>query len=285
MSAQNNPFGDEPNTGHIWDGNLRELTNTPPKWWMYGLHASWIFVLSYFILYPSIPLVTTHTKGLLNWTSIREYKADLKEVEDIKAQYEARIAALPVEDILQDKELTTYITHSGKVLFGDKCSACHGAGGAGRPGFPVLADDDWLYGGSIEQIYETISGGRGGQMPAFASSLTGEEIADVARHILALSEGKEYLPGKEIFEGKGTCSMCHGEDGSGNQSMGAANFRDRIWRFGGSEGEIRRTITHGVNDSEDPDTRHEMMPSFENRLSEAAIKKLAVYVHQFGGGQ
>lgn len=285
MSAKNNPFGDEPNTGHIWDGNLRELTNAPPKWWMYGLHASWIFVLSYFILYPSIPLVTTHTKGLLDWTSIREYKADLKEVEDIRAQYEARIAALPVEEIAQDKELTTYITHSGKVLFGDNCAACHGAGGAGRPGFPVLADDDWLYGGSIEQIYESISEGRSGQMPAFASSLTGEEITDVTRHILALSDGKEHLPGKEIFEGKGTCNICHGDDGSGNQFMGAANFRDRIWRFGGSEDEIRRTITHGVNDSEDPDTRREMMPSFKGRLSETVIKKLAVYVHQFGGGQ
>jgi cytochrome c oxidase cbb3-type subunit 3 len=285
MSAQNNPFGDEPNTGHIWDGNLRELTNPPPKWWMYGLHASWIFVLAYFILYPSIPLLTTHTKGVMNWTSIREYKDGLKEVEDIKAQYEARIAALPVEDILKDKELATYIAHSGKVLFGDNCSACHGAGGAGRPGFPVLADDDWLYGGSIEQIYESISGGRSGQMPAFAASLTEAEIADVTRHILALSEGKEHSPGKEIFEGKGTCSACHGEDGGGNQIMGAANFRDRIWRFSGDEEQIRRTIAHGVNDSEDPETRREVMPSFEDRLSEPVIKKLAVYVHQFGGGQ
>jgi len=252
---------------------------------MYGLHASWIFVLGYFILYPSIPLLKTHTRGVLNWTSIHEYKEGLKEVEDIKARYEQRIAAMPVDAILKDQELVTYVTHSGKVLFGDNCAACHGAGGAGRPGFPVLADDDWLYGGTIDRIYESISEGRGGQMPAFATSLTKEEIAEVARHVIAMNHDKEYPPGKVIFEGKGTCTGCHGEDARGNQDIGSKNLRDHIWRFSGAEDQVRYTITHGVNDPDDPETRRETMPSFKNKLTEKDIKKLAVYVHEFGGGQ
>lgn len=286
MSDKNNPY-DVPDTGHVWDDSLRELTNPPPKWWMLGLHASWICVVLYSILYPTWPLIHTHTKGVLGWTSIREYKEGLGEIEAVRAKYEERLKGMPAAAILADAELANYTVRSAKVLFGDNCAACHGAGGQGNPGFPVLADDDWLYGGSVETIQETITNGRQGMMPAQASLLSEQEIADVTKHVQALSSGGEHEPGKAVFMGKGGCFGCHGMDAKGIQPLGSANLTDGIWRFTpGTEDSIKHTITHGVNDPGDPQTRRAIMPTFGGgKLSDTDIKKLAVYVHELGGGQ
>ncbi len=286
MSENSNPFGDEPNTGHIWDDNLRELTNQPPKWWMIGFWASIGLVVLYSILYPMWPLINTHTKGILGWTSIKEYKEDLKEIEAMRAKYEQQLPGKSAAEILADPELKQYVVRSAKVLFGDNCAACHGSGGQGNPGFPVLADDDWLYGGTIDKIVETITNGRQGMMPAHGSRFSEQQIEDLAKHVKALSTGGEHAPGKALFEGEAGCFACHGMDGKGNQALGAANLTDGIWRFGnGSLEDIKYTITHGVNDASDPKTRNAVMPTFGKRLSETDIKKLAVYVHELGGGQ
>jgi len=288
VSDEKNPFPNEGNTGHIWDENLRELTNPPPKWWMYGLHASWIVVVLYTIIYPSWPLLTTHTKGIMGWTAINEYKEDMQEIEAIRGQYEEQLAALTANEILENDELKSYTIKSAKVLFGDNCAACHGSGGAGNPGYPVLADDDWLFGGNIDTIVQSISYGRQGNMPAHTGTLTDQEISDVAQHVVAMSKGEEHAAGKAIFTGKGACFACHGMDGKGNHLMGSANLTDPIWRFGdGSVESVVYTIAYGVNDPRYPnETLNAVMPAFGGtKLSDHDIKKLAVYVHQFGGGQ
>ena len=284
MSKKENSTKAE-DTGHLWDGNLRELTNQPPRWWMICLYISLAWVLVYFILYPSIPLVNGYTKGILGWTQIKEYKEDLKVVEDIRAPFESKIETMSAAEILADSELSAYAVRSTNVLFGDRCSPCHGNGGAGNPGYPVLADDDWLYGGSVDNIQQTISMGRQGAMPGFAGNSTEQEIDDMAKHVVALSKGSEHAAGKDLFMTKG-CAGCHGMDAKGLSFMGSANLTDAIWRFTpGNEESVKYTISHGVNNTMDKDTRVATMPSFENQLSETEIKKLAVYAYKLGGGQ
>lgn len=273
-------------TGHVWDDDLRDLVNPPPKWWLFGLYASGLFVLGYMLLYPALPLLTTHTKGVMGWTAIKEYKEGKQEIDAKRAPFETRIKTMSAKEILADKDLVSYVTRSAKVLFGDNCSACHGAGGQGNPGFPVLADDDWLYEGSVEKIEESITLGRNGMMTAHGATLSAKEIDDVSQHVLALSTGGEYAPGKAVFMSS-DCTACHGADAKGMTAMGSANLTDKIWRFSGNLDAIKYTITHGVNDPSDPQTRVAQMPSFGSagKLSADEIKKLAVYVHQLGGGK
>lgn len=284
MSDEKDP-NKTPDTGHVWDGNLRELTNQPPRWWMNTLYLSGVFLVVYFILYPAIPTFTGYTKGVLDWTQMKRYQETTAEIEAIRAPYEEKIKSMSAVEILADRELVDYVKHSGKVLFGDRCSPCHGGGGAGNPGYPVLADDNWLFGGSIETIQQTITNGRKGMMPGFGASLSEQQLDDLAQHVIAMSKGGEHAPGKELFVNTG-CGGCHGMDGKGMQMMGAANLTDAIWRFMPATLEsVKYTIAYGVNAPGAKETRNAEMPAFQNQLSESDIKKLAVYVHQLGGGQ
>lgn len=276
---------DAPDTGHVWDGNLRELTNQPPKWWMNTLYLSGLFMVVYFILYPSIPLLDGWTKGVLGWTQMKRLNETVAQIEEVRAPFENKLKGMSAAAILADDELSNYTIASAKVLFGDRCSPCHGAGGSGNPGYPVLADDDWLYGGSIDTIKQSIANGRRGMMPGFGAMLNEQQSSDLAKHMIALSKGSEHAAGKELFVAQG-CVGCHGMDGKGMQMMGAANLTDAIWRFApGTEESVKYTINHGVNAPGAKETRNAEMPSFQQQLSETDIKKLAVYVHKLGGGQ
>jgi len=282
MADKNNPYS-VPDTGHVWDDNLRELLNPPPKWWMLGLYASLAVVIAYGIFYPMVPLVSTHTKGVLGWTSIKEYKEDLAAIEDVRGVYEKQLQEKKTTPaaILADEELKTYTLNSAKVLFGDNCAACHGSDAKGNEIYPNIADDDWLYGGSVETIQTTITNGRKGFMPAHGNTLSEAEITSLAEAIKAgnPTSAPEYA--------QAACIGCHGPQGKGKQIMGSANLTDDIWRFGnGSLEAIKYTITHGVNAPNDEQTRIAQMPTFGGgKLSETDIKKLAVFVHQLGGGQ
>ncbi|MCW9014480.1 MAG: cytochrome-c oxidase, cbb3-type subunit III [Gammaproteobacteria bacterium] len=280
--SDENKFPGENNTGHIWDDNLRELLNDPPTWWRIGFHASWILVVVYTLLYPSWPLINTHFKGLMGWTSINEYKTDLQSIEDVRAPYENKLKNMTAAEILADDSLSNYVVRSAKVLFGDNCSACHGSGGQGIPNFPVLADDDWLYGGTIADIEMSITAGRQGMMPANAAMVNNEEADKLANAILAGNITTEPL-----YMEKG-CVGCHGPDGKGIAPLGSANLTDSIYRFASANqlASIKQTILHGVNDPVDTETHNAVMPSFGGtKLNETDIKKLAVYVHKLGGGK
>ena len=279
MSDKSNPYS-APDTGHVWDDNLRELLNQPPKWWMIGFYASLLLVVVYFIIYPAIPLVNTHTKGITGWTAIGEYKQDMQAIESVRAQYEDKLGGMSAAAILADDELSEYVVRSGKVLFGDNCAACQGTEGAGNQGFPVLNDDDWLYGGSIQAIEQSIINGRTGSMPAH--SMSDAELNKLAEAIVAGNPA-----GEALFSEKG-CFACHGADGKGMHALGAANLTDGIYRFASDDNlaSVKYTITHGVNFPADAQTRNAVMPKFGGgKLSDAEIRKLAVYVHKLGGGQ
>ncbi len=288
---------DVTDTGHVWDEDLRDLTNQPPKWWMLGLTASGIWVIIYLLLYPSIPIafgMNDHFKGLLHWTAIGELREDQAAVDAVRKKYEDKIKAMAPAAILADRELSEYVTRSGKVLFGDNCAACHGQNGVGiadKDGYiaPILNDDDWLYGGTIDKIQETISGGRQAMMIAHSATLNEQQIDQLANWVKASSEGRgdapEVATGKATFQTAG-CTACHGPDAKGMQALGSANLTDKVWRFSGSLEGIKYTIAHGVNFPGDPKTRVAVMPSFKaaGKLSDTEIKKLAVYVYKFGGG-
>jgi cytochrome c oxidase cbb3-type subunit 3 len=282
--ADKNPFPGENNTGHIWDDNIRELANPPPRWWMIAFWASIIWWIAYGVLYPMWPIGEEPTKGILGWSSMQEYQEGLAEVEAVRAEYEEQIQALSAKEILADPGLTAYTVASAKVLFGDNCAACHGTGGQGNPGFPVLADDDWLYGGAVDNIIQTLQMGRKGIMTAHGKILSEEEIDSLAEAIVA---GKPTSDPN--FTNKG-CIACHGMDGKGMQVLGSANLTDGIYRFQPESGEslldsVKYTIKYGVNDATEPKSREAVMPKFGDRLADNEIKKLAVYVYQFGGGQ
>jgi cytochrome c oxidase cbb3-type subunit 3 len=281
--AENNPFPGENNTGHVWDDDLRELENPPPSWWMLAFWASIAGWVIYGILYPSWPFLGEkgYNKGILGWTQMQEYNAGVDEITAKRAEFEDKIAGMSAKQILNDANLAAYTEAATKVLFGDNCAPCHGGGGQGGPGYPVLADDDWLYGGAIETIEMTVTNGRKGIMTAHGKILSDAEIDALAKAVVAGNPAAEPL-----FLSKG-CIACHGMEGKGMAALGSADLTDSIWRFDEEDklASAKYTITHGVNDATDPMTRQAEMPKFGDRLSKDDIKKLAVYVHKLGGGQ
>ncbi|WP_207063913.1 cytochrome-c oxidase, cbb3-type subunit III [Motiliproteus sp. SC1-56] len=282
--ADKNPFPGENNTGHVWDDNIRELRNPIPRWWMIGFWISLAWWVAYGILYPMIPMGESWSKGVLGWSMVGEYQEGLEQVEKVRAKYEEQIAGLSAEEILADEGLTAYTVASSRVLFGDYCAACHGSGGQGGDIFPVLADDDWLYGGSVATIQQTITNGRRGMMIGHGSMLSEQEIATLASLVADWDGASEEA--RTLYQSKG-CFGCHGADGKGIQALGSANLTDAVWRFSDLDpvASATYTITHGVNDPNQPKTREAVMPAFNERLSENEIKKLAVYVYKLGGGQ
>jgi cytochrome c oxidase cbb3-type subunit 3 len=307
MSDNHNSAGGVPTTGHVWDDDLADYVNQPPKWWMLGLTASALWVVIYWTMYPAIPVAISGTyfqgvglPGSGKWSAIKELAQDQKVLDDARGKWENKLKDMTPAAILADADLSEYVTRSGKVLFSDNCAACHGQNGVGteqkgakfavrEQGLmaPRLNDDDWLYGGKIDDIHTSITGGRQGMMVAHKDTLTAQQIDDVAKYVKALSEGKgdSEAAGKKVFA-ESDCTACHGADGKGISAMGSANLTDKIWRFDGSLEGIKHSIAYGVN-SGDANARIAIMPNFTSagKLSAVEMKKLAVYVYKFGGGQ
>ena len=270
-------------TGHEWDG-IRELNNPLPRWWLWTFYATIVWALAYTIAYPAWPLISSATSGVLGWSSRGELRAELTAAEASRAEYAARVAELPIDEIMADDTLRQFATSAGAAAFRVNCVQCHGSGAAGSPGYPNLNDDEWLWGGTAEDILYTIAHGvrfagndetRYSEMTAFADILDREEIATVAAYVKSLSEGGDIAgPGADIYADN--CSSCHGETAKGEPSLGAPDLTDAIWLYGSSIEEITTQIRT---------PRHGVMPAWQARLGETTVKELAVYVHSLGGGQ
>jgi cytochrome c oxidase cbb3-type subunit 3 len=294
MSEHKNPFPGENNTGHFWDdeNDIRELDNRPPRWYMQSMFVGIIAIVIYSIYYPSIPWFGDHYKGAVGWTQITEMNEKVAELEAHRverfAKEEADISQKTVQEILANDELKTYAVKTARVLFGDNCAACHGAAGQGNEGFPVLADDDWLYGGKIGTIYTTIVKGRKGNMPAKMGGVTEKEAGVLADFLIATGKGEQgSAAGKTLYMSKG-CVGCHAPNMKGMQVLGSVNLSDGIYRFKAKDqkASIVRTIMFGVNQA-NPHSRKVEMPKFGDSkvISASQLKKLAIYVHQLGGGE
>ncbi len=275
-------------TGHEWDG-IKELNTPLPRWWVYTFYLTILWAVGYWFVYPAWPLLTSYTGGLLHYSSRADVAVELANLEKIRGDKMVALGAASLADIERDPALLAMARARGKTVFGDNCAPCHGTGAAGAKGFPNLNDDDWLWGGSLDQIMQTIqygarsgnSKGHEGQMLAFGKDgvLKQDQIFQVANYVRSLSglptsQGYKSAEGGKIFAEN--CVACHGEDGKGNQDLGAPNLTDKIWLYGSDEATIIETVTNG---------RAGVMPAWEGRLDPATIKAMAVYVHSLGGGK
>ncbi|MGD9512365.1 MAG: cytochrome-c oxidase, cbb3-type subunit III [Geminicoccaceae bacterium] len=274
-------------TGHVWDG-IRELNTPLPKWWLYVFYACIIWSIGYWVVYPAWPSLSNYTKGVFGYNSHAEFAARMAEVEQSRKQWTDRIAAMSVDQVAADTELLQYAMAGGRAVFGENCAPCHGSGGQGAKGFPVLADDDWLWGGSLDNIRQTVLYGirsgndeaRVSEMPKFGTDeiLEPAQIDDVAQFVMSLSnratDAAAAQRGSELFAEN--CAVCHGDTGQGMQELGAPNLTDDIWLYGGSQEAITAQIA---------DPKQGVMPAWDGRLSETAVKMATVYVHSLGGGQ
>ena len=271
-------------TGHEWDG-LKELNNPLPRWWLWCLYATIIWSVVYFVMYPSWPTLSGNTEGTTGYTQYRELAESQREITDRQAVYLAEFERASFAEVLDDPELYAFAYRGGETAFKDNCATCHGTGGAGAVGYPALVDDDWLWGGTIDEIETTIRYGiraghdetRYSEMPAFAVDqlLTTEQIGAVTDHVLALSNPNldASAEGAEIFENE--CVACHAEGGKGDKYTGAPNLSDAIWLYGGERDTVMQTISKA---------RFGVMPNWDGRLDQNTIRQLAFYVHQLGGG-
>lgn len=272
-------------TGHEWDG-LKELNNPAPRWWLWVFYVCVIWSVGYWIIYPAWPTFGGATKGTAGWTQFTKLEREQAEIAARQAQYLGRFHEASLEDIMNDPELYSFATAGGASAFKDNCATCHGTGGAGGKGYPNLNDDEWLWGGRIEDIYQTLLYGiraphddtRISQMPAFGRDglLTRAQVMTVADYVFGMasaSSGNDH-PGYTIFQEK--CASCHGPEGKGNRDFGAPNLTDAIWLYGESKDVIFRTVYDG---------RAGVMPYWKGRLDDDTLRQLTIYVHSLGGGE
>lgn len=275
-------------TGHEWDG-IRELNNPLPRWWVYTFFASILFSVVWWVLYPSWPWSSGYLPGILGRNQREDLQVRLEQARQAQAQWTDRIAAMDAAAISADPELVQFAIAGGEQKFKINCAPCHGLGGAGQGFFPTLADDDWLWGGSIDAIEQTIRHGiRNGEdaearenaMPAFGADamLDRKQIDEVAQYVLSLTQRQTDAAAAEqgatIFAEN--CASCHGDAGEGNRELGGPALNDMIWLYGGDLDQVIAQINH---------PRMGVMPAWQGRLDDTTIKMLTVYVHSLGGGE
>ena len=270
-------------TGHEWDG-IKELNTPLPKWWLYVMYATILFSLVYVVLYPAIPGVSSYTKGVLGWSMRAELEEEMAKARARQGDMRTAIAARSPEEIRSDDQLLGFALAGGKAAFADNCAPCHASGGAGLPGYPVLADDDWIWGGTLEEIHATLNYGiraehedtRVSDMPPYGDILEAEDIAALAEHVAGLSDGTSAGDSAAATLFAEQCAVCHGEAGEGLREVGGPRLNDGIWIYGGTPEAIAAQIRR---------PKQGVMPAWDGRLDEDTIKMLTVYVHSLGGGE
>ena len=258
-------------TGHIWDGDLTELNNPLPRWWLGLFYITIAFGGFYLLLYPGLGTYS----GLLDWTSKTQYEQEVSRVEAEVGPLFARYQQTPILDLTKDETALKV----GERLYANYCTTCHGSDARGARGFPNLRDGDWIWGGTPDDIKATIMQGRQAAMPAWEGPLGGERgVDEVAQYVLGLS-GRATISeladkGKAKFEI--FCVACHGVDGTGNSALGAPNLTDNTWLYGGSLTRISESIAGG---------RNGRMPAQGEFLGEAKVHLLAAYIYSLSQQQ
>jgi len=289
MSKKSQKFDSDPNTtGHEWDG-IEEFDNPMPRWWLWTFYLTIIWGVGYTIAYPAWPMINSATAGVLGWSTRADVANEIAAVEEANAPINAKLVETELTEIAADAELNSYAVSAGSAVFKTWCAQCHGSGAAGAKGYPNLLDDDWLWGGSMEDIHFTITHGirneesddaRYSAMPAFGRDelLETEEIDQVVNFVMSLSgdaqDPSKVEAGSVVFADN--CASCHMDDGTGDRSQGAPNLADAIWLYGGDYAALTETVMN---------SRYGVMPPWNTRLSEAEIRAVSAYVHQLGGGE
>ncbi|MFA5120477.1 cytochrome-c oxidase, cbb3-type subunit III [Zavarzinia sp.] len=286
-SPERDPVSGYRTTGHEWDG-IKELTTPIPHWWVSVFLATIAVAVIYLYLMPSFAGTTGFLPGALKWTSKGQLAEDQAAAATAQGPWRSAIMAVPLEQVEADPDLRRFAVAGGKALFNQNCAPCHGVGAGGQQGqFPSLVDDDWLWGGKIDDIRQTITHGirnddsdsRSSVMPTFGDNLSKGEIEQVADYVVSLSDPaadatRAAMPGAAVF--RANCAACHGPSGEGSREFGAPRLNDAIWLYGRGRDAVIRQVTQ---------PRMGMMPSFAARFDEATIRMLATYVHSLGGGE
>jgi len=275
-------------TGHVWDG-IRELNTPLPRWWLWLFYATIVWSIGYWIVYPSWPLVSSYTIGAFNWHSRSAVVSDLDALKAERAAMVARLGAASLQQIASDPQMLAFALAQARPAFAENCAPCHGAGGGGAKGYPNLNDDEWIWGGKLDDIAQTIRHGirsgtesrQGAAMPAFGRDgmlkrADVDAVADYVRSLAGLPIGAkaDLTLGKKVYADN--CAVCHGDDGKGKRELGAPNLTDAIWLYGSDNAAIATAVWNG---------RGAVMPAWVGRLDDVTIKALAVYVHSLGGGE
>jgi cytochrome c oxidase cbb3-type subunit 3 len=276
-------------TGHVWDG-IRELNTPLPRWWLWLFYATIIWSVGYWIVYPSWPLVSSYTAGSFGWHSRNAVVSDIEALKAQRGPMVGKLAAASLQEIASDPQLLEFARAQGRPAFAENCAPCHGAGGGGGRGYPNLNDDEWIWGGTLDEVAQTIRHGvrsgdagarQGAAMPAFGRDgilkrADIENVADYVRSLAGLSTDPkaDLAAGKKVF--LDNCAVCHGEAGKGKRELGAPNLTDAIWLYGSDKAAIVEAVWNG---------RGGVMPGWAGRLDDVTIKALAVYVHSLGGGE
>lgn len=286
-SIEKDPISGVYTTGHEWDG-IKELNTPMPRWWVTILWLTVLWSIGYWIVYPAWPTPNGFTPGIWHYSSRGELETELAKQKGERSQWLVKIQASSVEEINADKSLHNLAFAGGRIAFAENCAACHGTGGVGSPGaYPALADDVWLWGGTLTDIQQTITHGvrnddpdsRNSVMPSFGADgiLTAEQISQVAEYVNALSHKQPAagMPGEAIFTDN--CNVCHGENGVGTKEVGAPPLNTLVRTF------TKPTVAGITQQVNKP--KLGSMPSWGRRLDPATIKELTIYVHDLGGGQ
>jgi cytochrome c oxidase cbb3-type subunit 3 len=274
--------------GHEWDG-IEELNNPLPRWWVIILYITIAFSIGYMVVYPAIPLAGKGTEGLWGWTSRGELAAETAAAQQQRDAALAGLSAIPIEKLPDNPQLMAAAIAGGKAAFRVNCVQCHGSAGGGSLGYPNLNDDDWLWGGNLKEIEQTITHGvrqpgndatRTSLMPSFGKDgiLSPAQVNDVTNYVLTLSgkaqQSASSANGARLFADN--CVTCHGNEGKGLRQFGAPNLADAIWLYGGKREQVAASI----------DRAHAgVMPAWQGKLDANTIKLLAAYVHSLGGGE
>jgi cytochrome c oxidase cbb3-type subunit 3 len=250
-------------TGHVWDGDLRELNNSVPRWWSTMYLLMCLFGLGYLVLYPGLGAY----RGLLGYSSAQELRQDQFALQSQVKPLYAKYDGLAVDVIAKDPEAQVI----GQKLFLNFCAQCHGSDAKGATSFPNLIEGVSLHGRSPESIAQTINQGRNGIMPAFKETLSPAMASDIAQYVRSLSglahDQIRVIAGKREY--MNYCVACHGAQGEGNQALGAPNLTDGVWLYGSGEATIVQGILNG---------RNNLMPAQAGLLTPEQIKMLTAWV-------
>ena len=264
-SPANTEGKESDDTGHVWDGDLKEYNNPLPRWWLGMFYITLVFGIIYLALYPGLGTY----QGLFKWSSTQSYEDEMAAAEETYGPLFAKYQSQDLVAVSQNPQARKM----GERLFLNHCSTCHGSDARGARGFPNLRDNDWLWGGSPEAIKQTLVGGRRAMMPGWEGPLGGETgVTNMTEYVLSLSGRQHDATAAAAGQAQYNifCAACHGPEGKGNTAMGAPNLTDKTWLYGASKLRIAESIAKG---------RQGHMPAQRDFLGDAKVHLLAAYIY------
>jgi len=269
-------------TGHDW-GGIRELNTPFPRFVLVILILTLVYSIIAWILLPAWPLGRDYTRGVLGLEQGEMARQGAEAMAEIRHDWLGRFEAEPDFAALQaDDALMARAMPAADRLYRDNCALCHGDEGGGGPGYPVLNDGYWLWGGDPATLAETLVVGinadhpdtRIAQMPAYDWMDRTDRVA-LSEYVAAMPSGEADHDGAAADLFAQNCSACHGDRGVGGLLNGAPSLVDDAVIYGQDVDTVMQTLWKG---------RQGVMPQWSDRLSMAEMNLLGLYVSRLPNG-